>query len=210
MNSLQTYWQTLLFVRANLFRAICIFCLLSLSACQKRTNTYMPSADMTLFQQNHWSVKARVAIKTPEESVSATLDWKKQASDFDFHIYGMFGATYAHLIQQQHQATLKLPEDQVFYHQDAEQLLYQALGWDFPIEALSYWIKGLPSGKSGEMISRDENENLSEVSLNQWTVTFSRYQSYAGYQMPRMIKASHPQLSLKVVVKDWEFLPPIN
>ena len=181
-------------------------CLILVGGCSSKPINYDP-ASINLSKLDHWLVKARVAIKTPEESVSATLDWEKKAEDFDFHIYGMFGATYAHLIQQGNQATLKLPEDQVFYHNDAEQLLYQSLGWDFPVDALSFWIKGLPSGKSGEALTRDLEDNLSEVTYGDWRVTFSRYQNYSGHLMPKMIKAEHPQLSLKVVVKDWDFLP---
>ena len=180
--------------------------LVLLVGCTTSPINYDPSS-VSLSKLNHWQVKARVAIKTPEENVSATLDWEKKAEDFDFHIYGMFGATYAHLIQQGNQATLKLPEDQVFYHNDAEQLLYQSLGWDFPVDALSFWIKGLPSGKSGEALTRDVEDNLSVVVYGDWRVTFSRYQTYSGHLMPKMIKAVHPQLSLKVVVKDWDFLP---
>ena len=180
--------------------------LLLLTACSGKKVEYNP-ATTNLSDLNHWMLKARVAIKTPEENVSATLDWEKKADDFDFHIYGMFGATYAHLTQEGRKAVLKVPDDQVFYHQDAEQLIYQSLGWDFPIDALSYWIKGVPSYKAGEILTRDEQENLSKVEFGDWQVTFSRYQNYSGYKMPKMIKAKHPQMSLKVVVKDWEFLP---
>ncbi|TQV81406.1 lipoprotein insertase outer membrane protein LolB [Aliikangiella coralliicola] len=178
-----------------------------LVGCQTNRPTNGLGGPASLETLNHWELKARVAIKTPEESVSATLDWQKKDSDFDFHIYGLFGATYAHLIQKGHEATLKLPEDRVHYHQDAEQLLYQSLGWDFPIDALSFWIKGLPSGKSGEQFSRNDEGELQQLTFNGWQVNFSRYQTFSGYSMPKMIKAKHPQLGLKVVIKDWEFLP---
>lgn len=174
--------------------------------CQS-TRTVTPPADTNLSDLNHWQIKARVAIKTPEDNVTATLDWVKTGHEFDFHIYGTFGITYAHLIQEQQQAVLKLPDDQVFYHQDAQQLLYQSLGWDFPIDALSYWIKGIPSNKSGELINRNQSGDLGEAYLNDWKVEFSRYQNYSGFRMPRIIKAIHPQMTLKVVVKDWDFLP---
>lgn len=179
----------------------------ALTGCSFTKQSHSGYGQTPLAELNHWQVKARVAIRTPEESVSASLDWQKQAQNFDFHIFGMFGATYAHLTQAGHQATLLLPEDQTYYHQDAEQLLYQALGWDFPLDALSYWIKGLPSGKSGEAITRNDKQELSKILFKDWKVTFSRYGEYAGYQMPSRITAEHPQLRLKVVVKDWSFLP---
>jgi len=160
-----------------------------------------------LSERQFWFLKARVAIKTKEENVSANLEWEKTGNDFDFHIYGMFGATYTHLTQEGQKATLKLPEDQVFYHQNAQQLMQDNLGWDFPINALSYWIKGLPSGKEGETIRRNAKGLLQTISFRGWLVTFSRYQDFSGYQMPKMLKAKHPQMSLKIAVKKWNFAP---
>jgi len=183
---------------------LAVLTLMSLSGCQSQPQLIMPTG--SLAEQQNWQLKARVAIQTPEESVNATLDWHTQSKQFDFHLYGTFGITYAQLIQEPHQAVLKLPDDQVFYHQDAQQLLYQSLGWDFPIEALASWVKGLPSYKPGEMVSRNQEGQLSEVLLNDWRIEFQRYKQYSGYTMPRIVKATHPQMSLKVVVKEWEFL----
>ncbi len=190
-------------VQASLIAILVLF----LSGCLHKPAQYLPSS-IPLSAINHWDVKARVAINTPEENVSATLDWQKRSNNFDFHIYGLFGATYAHLIQQNNQATLNIPDHPEFQGNSSKQLLQQTLGWDFPIDALSYWVKGLPSGKSGEIIERDNEQNLSQIQFSDWQVYFSRYQSYQGYQMPKIIRAVHPQLSLKIVIKSWTFLPP--
>lgn len=181
-----------------------ILSIIFLTGCQTQN---IKKTSGNLAQQQHWKMKARVAIKTPEDNVTATLDWQKQNSEFDFHLYGLFGVTYAQLIQEKNKAILNLPEDRSYTHSNAQQLLYQSLGWDFPIDALTYWVKGLPSYHSDEQVSRNQQGQIEIIQLNDWTVTFKQYQSYSGYVMPRMIKAIHPQMSLKVVVKDWEFLP---
>ena len=178
-----------------------------LSGCQSKI---LPKPEGSLADMQHWQLKARVSIRSVEDNVTATLDWQKQGQVFDFHLYGTFGVTYAHLIQKSEHAVLKLPDDQVFYHQDAQQLLYQSLGWDFPIDALAHWIKGLPAYRQGEIINRNPLGQIDQVLLNDWQVDFSRYEEFSGFSMPKIIKASHPQITLKIVVKDWHFLPPIN
>ena len=159
---------------------------------------------------HQWQIKARVAIRSEKESVAATLEWRKQERDFDFHLFGLFGATYAHLTQKGPLATLKVPDEETFYHYDAEQLLYEALGWDFPVDALSYWVKGLPSNKPGESVSRNQKGQLTNITYNDWKIDFSRFQKYSGYIMPRKITATHPQLTLRIVVKKWNFAPVEN
>lgn len=178
-----------------------------LVGCQSVPKLPLDTQNIELSDRQHWQLKARVALKSEQESYSATLDWHKQANNFDFHLYGLFGATYAQLIQENELATLKLPDDQVFYHQDAEQLLYQSLGWDFPVDALSYWVKGLPSGKTGEIVSRNEKGVLQNIVFQDWQVDFSRYQNFSGYLMPKRIVATHPKLSLKIILKQWQFNP---
>lgn len=177
-----------------------------LSACSQYV-PIDPNTKTNLYQLDHWKIKARVAVKNNQESFSATLDWKKAQKKFNFHLYGLFGATYAHLIQNSHDAILRLPDDRTYYHSNAEQLLHQTLGWNFPIDALSYWVKGLPSNKQGESIVRMNNGNLEEAYFNNWQVSFSRYQNYSGYLMPKVIKATHPQMSIKLVIQSWTFLP---
>jgi len=152
----------------------------------------------------NWQVTAKMAINTPEENATVTLEWDKREENFDFHIYGLLGATYAQLTQKDGMATLTLPDDQIAYHQDAEQLIYQAMGWDFPLHALSFWIKGIPSEISGEQISRDEKGKIKQIIFRDWQVDISRYQLFSGYSMPKMIKAKHPNLSLKIVIRNWQ------
>ena len=165
-----------------------------------------PARAIPLSDLNHWRLNARVAIKTPEDSVTASLDWQKDQSLFDFLLSGAFGVTIAHLVQQENSATLEIPDTEKLTHYDAERLLQQTLGWDFPIDALSYWVKGLPSGKPGEQVQYNEKGQISKINLGPWQIDFSKYRLYQGYLLPKMIKATHPNISLKVVAKKWLFL----
>ncbi|MGX5173299.1 lipoprotein insertase outer membrane protein LolB [Aliikangiella sp. IMCC44653] len=186
---------------------ISILLMTLLTGCGATKKASLSARGHSLAQIKHWQVQARISVITSEDNVAATLDWTTHEQDFDFHVYGTFGITYAHLTQNGHSAKLALPDEQTFYHQDAEQLLYQSLGWDFPLKALSYWIKGLPSNLAGEQVYLNEIGQLKTVALNGWQVEFSRYQDYLGFKMPKMIKAKHPQMKLKIVIRDWEFFP---
>ena len=165
-----------------------------------------PARAIPLSDLNHWQLNARVAITTPQDNVTASLNWQKDQSLFDFLLSGAFGVTVAHLIQEEGKATLEIPDTDKLSHYDAEQLLQQTLGWDFPIDALSYWVKGLPSGKPGEQVSYNDKGQISKINLEQWQIDFSKYRLYQGYLLPKMIKATHPKISLKVVAKKWLFL----
>lgn len=171
----------------------------------KSLKTIDAARGIPLNQLDHWQLNARIAIKTPKDNVSASLNWQKESTLFDFLVSGAFGATYAHLIQQENQASLEIPDTDKLFHHNAEILLQRTLGWDFPIDALSYWVKGLPSGKIGEQVSYDAQGKISKIQLGQWQIDFSKYRRYQGYLLPKMIKANHPEMSIRVVAKKWQF-----
>jgi len=182
-----------------------------LSACAGKSvlQKIDPTKSIPLSQLNHWQLNARVAIKTPQDSITASLKWQNDKADFDFLLSGAFGVTYAHLIQQGDSASLEIPDTKKRFsqgkHETAERLLQQTLGWNFPINALSYWVKGLPSGQTGERLRYNDDGLLIQANLNQWQINFSKYKLYQGIQLPKMIKATHPTVSLKVVAKKWQF-----
>ncbi len=182
--------------------------LIFISSCVSNQSSRKIDPDRTipLSDLNHWQFNARVSIKTPEDNITASLDWQKNQSLFDFFLSGSFGVTIAHLIQLENSASLEIPDTDKLIHYDAERLLRQTLGWDFPINALSYWVKGLPSGRAGEIISYNDKGQISKISLDQWQIDFSKYRLYQGYLIPKMIKATHPNIRLKVVAKKWLFL----
>ncbi len=169
-----------------------------------------PNQPPHLSQVDHWQLEARVAIQTADDSTTASLDWNKTGREFDFLLSGAFGVTLAHLVQEKQRATLNIPDHDTFVHHDAQVLLQQALGWDFPIDALAYWVKGLPSGAAGEIVTRDETGRLETIEMGFWRINFSKYKQFQGYQLPKMIKAVHPQMSLKVVAKKWAFYESSN
>lgn len=164
-----------------------------------------PSRPPALTELNHWQLEARVAIQTPEDNVTASLDWQKNNHEFDFLMSGAFGVTLAHLVQEKQQASLDIPDHDTMFHDDAQVLLQQALGWDFPIDALSYWVKGLPSGTPGEYIIKDEFGRIAAIELGYWRINITKYRKFQGIDLPKMIKAQHPNMSLKVVAKKWAF-----
>jgi outer membrane lipoprotein LolB len=181
--------------------------LIVISGCASKSSFKLidPNNPPGLTELNHWQLEARVAIQTPEDSITASLDWQKNNREFNFLISGAFGVTLAHLVQDKRQASLDIPDHDTMIHSDAQVLLQQALGWDFPIDALSYWIKGLPSGTPGEIITRDELGKITSIEMGYWQINITKYRKFQGFDLPKMIKASHPNMSLKVVAKKWAF-----
>jgi len=191
---------------ARLFLMIAL--LLFASGCIQRSSDKLSSfsEQPSLAKLEHWQLKARMAIKTPKDSLTASLKWKNNKANFDFHLSGAFGATYAHLVQSIDYASLKIPDHAEQKADHAEQLLSDNLGWHFPIKALSFWVRGLASGQPGEQVTRNPKGQITHIQLNQWSIAFKKYKRFQGYLLPKMIIATHPDIRIKLVAKKWRFL----
>lgn len=183
-----------------------LFVFLILSACSTKSLILLdPSKNVPLEKANHWKLNARVAIRLPKESHTASLNWSKKDDTFDFYLSGAFGVTIAHIIQGKKLASLEISKSDKLYHEDIELLIHQSLGWSFPITQLSDWVKGLSSGSSNEIITRDSFGRIKHISFEGWEISFSKYRKYQGFILPKIISAEHPELTLKVVAKNWKF-----
>jgi len=177
-----------------------------LSGCVTKSLTLLDQKNnIPLEKANHWKLNARVAIRLPKESHTASLNWQKDNKTFDFYLSGAFGVTIAHIIQGKKQASLEVAKSEKLYHEDIEFLVHNTLGWSFPIHQLSYWIKGLPSGNDREKITLDSFDRIEHISFEEWEISFSKYKKYHGFILPKIITAKHPNLTLKIVAKKWQF-----
>lgn len=162
-----------------------------------------PNSHVALSEIDYWKLNARIAITTPDESITASLNWLNKTPLFDFHLTGAFGVTYAHLIQGKKRATLEIPDTEMLTHDSAQELLQRALGWEFPIESLAFWVKGLPSGNPNEEIIYNTDGTISKIYSKAWRIEFNKYKKYQGYTMPKRIRAIHPNLTLKLSTREW-------
>lgn len=153
----------------------------------------------------HWQLNARIAIKTLDNNGTASLKWQQNDENFDFLVTGAFGVTGVHLIQTEKGASLKIPDHPVLHDRDAQFLLDNSLGWHFPIHALAFWVKGEASGIDGEQIDYYPSGRIKQIQLEQWTINFSKYSRFNGYDLPKRVDVKHPQLALKVLAKKWSF-----
>lgn len=99
-------------------------------------------------------------------------------------------------------------EGQTLYAEDAETLLQNYLGWQVPVSGLHYWIRGLPSPQTiVQTMLLDEQSRLSELTQAGWRVSYKRYQTHKGLQLPAKMELLNASLKVKLVIRQWELLP---
>ena len=153
-----------------------------------------------------WDIHARAALTLKGEAYNIGLSWQRDADRFMllleapfgqgvFRIDGAVGDSYR----------LRLPDGQIFSNATPEALLEDVIGWSLPISGLEYWIRGVPQPDAEFSHRIDARGRARSISQDRWTIDYLDYFDAAPEpQLPRRIKLSRDDLTLKLVIERWQ------
>lgn len=150
-------------------------------------------------QKEHWDLSGKIGITTPNESVAGFIQWKQNGKDFDIYVSGPLSVGSARI--EGNASSISLTRGgKTVQGINPQELIYQELGWFFPIENLPFWLKGKVAPYSNAK-TKSDNKQLSQIKQDAWQVDYLRYDSY--YQLPQRIRISQGQWKFLIVIKHW-------
>jgi len=157
-----------------------------------------------------WQMKGRVAVKSAEDSWSASLSWQQQAESFDISFSSMLGQRMAQLKGDELSASLYLPDDRVFSAANVSELLDDELGWSVPMGGLRYWLVGLPAPELSLAATPELNKGLDELGRLQWLeqsgwrIEYQRYRPAGILEVPKKMVLTRDDLRVRFVIDRWQ------
>jgi len=171
-----------------------VFLMLCLTACSISPSKTAPD--------EHWDISGKIGITTPNESVAGFIEWQQKGEDFDIYVSGPLSVGSTRI--QGNVASISLTHDgKTVQGINPQKLIYQELGWFFPIENLAYWLKGKVAPYSQASTQLNDNDQLSVIKQDQWQIEYLRYDDF--YQLPQRIRISQGQWKFLIVIKHWNF-----
>jgi outer membrane lipoprotein LolB len=140
--------------------------------------------------QQAWTLKARV--QTPDQR--ASMRWRQTNQSFDVLLRGPFGFGSLRLhgtpqrVEIDDGETLTISTDPV-------QEIWQRSGIYVPIDAMPYWIRGLPAPSEPAILQRN---------LAGRVVTVDAYQLLDGVSFPYEINLERERWSLSLEIRKWQ------
>ena len=138
----------------------------------------------------HWQLVGRIALFTESQGWHATVDWRQRRDNYDIRLIGPLGQGALRLVGDPGHVTLYDSDGQSVMADDPDQLLYRETGWRVPVEALRYWVLGVPA--PGPVASRklDPYGHLTELQQAGWRIRFLDYSERDGLQLPGRVFAT--------------------
>ena len=155
-----------------------------------------------------WSMQGRIAVSVGDKGGSGRLDWQQQGVAYRISLSAPVTRQSWQLAGEPGGATLDGLEGGPRSGPEAETLLEQATGWPIPVEAMAWWVRGLPASAGTEQVSGADGR-LQRLVAGGWTVDYQEWQpAAAGWpDMPRRLQASRDGARVRLVVDRWEAVP---
>ncbi|MCB5186798.1 lipoprotein insertase outer membrane protein LolB [Methylobacillus caricis] len=197
------------------FRWLASLALLLLAGCASMpSGPSLPPSTPELHQQHletvarikSFKLQGRIGVQTAAKGFSGSTQWRHAASNDDIALFSPLGSQVATISRSPDGVSLKTSDNKAYQAQDAETLTEQNLGWRLPMTGLSDWALGKPSHTAIESSTWDEQGRLLTLKQDGWDIEYGQYVLADGYQLPSKITLRSAQLTLKLIVQQWQSL----
>lgn len=151
-----------------------------------------------------WTLRGRMAMQSSDESWQAGIVWRHDGQQDRLRISGPFGRDRARIVLSHNHIRVTRADGKVEESDDPDLLLHALLGASVPIDALRYWVLGVPYPGSKADASYDALGWLRALRQMGWAVDYLEYQDIESLILPRKLNVSGHHAKLKLVVDEWD------
>lgn len=156
-----------------------------------------------------WKISGKIAFIEKNKRQSASLQWHNQQSKQQqtLNLTTILGINVFHLESDNGYHQIKV-DGKTYQGKDLPQLIHSFTGLTLPIQALTFWLKGLAYNK-GDQITYHPDSQLPSQLISQyedktWTITYDKYQWQRGYHLASKFTISQQNVLIKIVVNNWQ------
>ena len=134
------------------------------------------------------------------------IKWVRYGEEQDILMMAPTGKTLAMLTQKNGGFELMTSEGHFLQSGSSEELLQKALGYQFPLNGLDYWVQGAASPLSAFKSKPNAQGQFDSIAQDGWDIRYGQYFKPEGdvtSKVPRQITAVRGDLSIKVSVDNW-------
>lgn len=154
---------------------------------------------------HRWQAKGVLGVKTQNDAWSASFNWKQRGQQYySLYLSGPIGVGSLKIVGSPHKAILTNNKNETFTAANAEELLEQQSGWTIPISNLYYWARGLAVPGLPAQKKLDQNKRLVSLSQQGWQISYLRYSTIRGLNLPNKIFLKNSALGVKMVINRWQ------
>lgn len=157
--------------------------------------------------QRHFALSGRIAIRNGDDGGSGRFEWRQQGDVMRFVLSAPLSNQTWTLEGLPGSYVLTDSKGRERQDADAKRLVFDASGWEIPMDELSYWVRAAraPEAVAGPaQLSLAESGDLHTLDQGGWRVQFERFTEVNEIRLPSKITAKRDAASVKVIIQRWQ------
>lgn len=150
-----------------------------------------------------WQLQGKIGVRAASGSGSAFLTWKQQAESYRLVLSGALGMGKLVLTGDAHGVAWNDSRGRTGQHADPEALVAEIWGWQLPVPALKYWIRGIP--RPGHPVADAEfaGAEITRFRQSGWLVEPGAYRDVDGLALPTRLRLEGEGAILTLLINRW-------
>lgn len=155
---------------------------------------------------NRFELDGRMVVRYRDGSSIAMIHWQHQPDNDTLALSTPLGQTLSVLTRDAHGASLIDSEKHTHQAQNVAELTERLLGWQLPIEDLSYWVAGRAAPDQSFQLQQEADHGLTRLTQAGWVVTYDRWKQVDGMDLPNKLTLTGRGVELRLVIGEWKLV----
>ncbi|MFV0278794.1 MAG: lipoprotein insertase outer membrane protein LolB [Parahaliea sp.] len=150
-----------------------------------------------------WQARGKLALRNGQQAQSATLLWQQRGGASELQLSGPLGMAATRILADGQTLEIHRGDEVRVLDISTPRAITLNTGWDLPLAALPYWLRGIPQpGTEGSRLHVEQGL-LRSLSQDGWKVRFDSYARFGNYTLPTRLQVQRQDTSVKLLLNDW-------
>ncbi len=163
-----------------------------------------------LWQLVSWEARGKIALRTPTQSESASIQWKQQGGISQLQLNGPLGVAATSLYSDGNTLVIHQGDESSTWDLADTTALERHTGWNLPLLALPHWIKGVPAPELAvqAMEMGPDPALLLVLKQDDWEIRYEDYTLFGDLALPTRLHIQHQDTVVRLIIRDWQVTTP--
>ena len=151
-----------------------------------------------------FDLMGRVAVNHEGRAFSGGVRWEHTVERDEIWLLTPVGQALAHIVGDSQGATYTAADRSRHNARDIASLTRRALGWELPIEHLSWWVQGsIAPAAVIQHVERDEHGRLLTLGQDGWRIAYTYSAPAEQGSRPRRLDIAGGTQEVRLVIDSW-------
>ncbi|WP_116368538.1 lipoprotein insertase outer membrane protein LolB [Parahaliea mediterranea] len=150
-----------------------------------------------------WQARGKLALRNGEQAETASLLWRQRGEQSELQLSGPLGMASTQVLADGERLEVRRGDEIRILDISTPEAVRESTGWDIPVAALPFWLRGIPQPNAATEALRLDNQRLSHLQQQGWQVEFFDYRRFDNYDLPTRLNLRRGDTSARLLIRDW-------